>query len=521
MPIELLIHNFGYICSGLISVILAFFILMKGVHKRSYQLIFLTGLSYFAYCIVYLLAVNIQDSHSSSIFAFLMMVAATTPCFNAHLAFSTFNIVKEHTKGLVVMYSALILMYVSYALDSYNFRLVSAPKGYFPNFFVPGPYYWMYMVFFFVVIIYFFSILIKHYKRVDANEQNRLKYFFAGFGWGYLWSLPIYMVILNVPYGVNLMVLTPLMGLYTLPLAYGVYKYDLLNINVAIKSTFLYSFFLVFIGGSIIAVNLLNNYFSVLYTDFPIWILPLISALLVLFVGITIWNQLRQADLLKYEFINNISHKFRTPLTHIRWLAEEFRDMDNREDRIKAVDQIQFASMRLFELTSAVIGASKNTNDLALYRFGEVSVKDLIQDIDKAHKDEVEQKNLVVHFEIDPAIDVIHADKARLQFALQIIFENSLKYTPQGGSITVSVTKKDGEIHISFKDSGIGIKMDDVPHVFSKFFRAVNARHIDTEGMGIGLFIAKDIIEKHKGRIWAESEGESKGSTFNIVLPVN
>jgi hypothetical protein len=328
------------------------------------------------------------------------------------------------------------------------------------------------------------------------------------------------MVILNVPYGVNLMILTPLIGLYTIPVAYGVYKYDLLNINVAIKSTFLYSFLLVFIGGSIIAVNLLNNRLSLLYTNFPIWLLPLVSAFLVLFVGAVIWNQLRQADLLKYEFINNISHKFRTPLTHIRWLAEEFRDMDNREDRVKAVDQIQFASMRLFELTSAVIGASKNTNDLALYRFGEVNVRDLILDIDKAHRDEVDLKRLSVQFNIDESVGVIYADKARLQFALQIIFENSLKYTPEGGSIDVAVTKNEGEIHISFKDSGIGIRVDDVPHVFSKFFRAVNARHIDTEGMGIGLFIAKDIIEKHKGRIWAESEGENKGATFSVVLPV-
>lgn len=519
MPVELLIHNFGYICAGLVSVILTFFILLKAPRKRSYQLLFLMALSYFIYCIFYLLSVNSSDVQTSTMFAFLMMVAGTAPCLNAHLAFSTFNIVKEHMKGLIVMYVFLIGMYIFYFISPYSFRLDSAPKGYFPNFFVPGPLYWIYMAFFFAVIGWFFTILIKHYKKVDANEQNRLKYFFAGFGWAYFWSLPIYMVILSVPYGVNLMILTPLIGLYTIPVAYGVYKYDLLNINVAIKSAFLYSFLIVFIGGSIIAVNLLNNRLSLIYTNFPIWLLPLVSAFLVLFVGAVIWNQLRQADLLKYEFINNISHKFRTPLTHIRWLAEEFRDMDNREDRAKAVDQIQFASMRLFELTSAVIGASKNTNDLALYRFGEVNLRNLIQDIDKAHKDEVSLKKLSMQFKVDDSIGTIHADKARLQFALQIIFENSLKYTPEGGTVTVSVTKKESEIHISFKDSGIGIRVEDVPHVFSKFFRAVNARHIDTEGMGIGLFIAKDIIEKHKGRIWAESEGENKGSTFHVVLP--
>ncbi len=520
MPVELLIHNFGYICAGLISVVLTFFILLKAPHRRNYQLLFLMALSYFIYCIFYLVSVNTYNVSISTTFAFLMMIAGTAPCLNAHLAFSTFNIVKEHTRGLIVMYTFLIGMYIFYILSPYSFRLDSAPKGYFPNFFFPGPFYWIYMTFFFAVIGYFFTILIRHYKKVDTNEQNRLKYFFAGFGWAYFWSLPIYMVILNIPYGIELMILTPLIGLYTIPLAYGVYKYDLLNINVAIKNTLLYTFFIVFIGGSIIVVNLLNNHLTVAYTNFPIWLLPFISALLVMFVGITVWNQLRQADLLKYEFINNISHKFRTPLTHIRWLAEEFRDMDNREERIKAVDQLQFASMRLFELTSAVIGASKNTNDLALYRFADVSVQELIQNIDKAHKDEVERKKLNVQYKIDSSVDTVIADKARLQFALQILFENALKYTPENGSIVVSVTKHDSEIHITFTDSGIGILVDDVPHVFSKFFRAVNARHIDTEGMGIGLFIAKDIIEKHRGRIWAESEGLNKGATFRVVLPV-
>lgn len=534
MPVELLIHNFGYVCSGLIAVALGFFVLFKDPRRRAYLLFFLMAFSYALYVVFYLLAVNIPNTHASSIFAFLMIIGATAPCLNAHLAFATFNLEGLHKKGLAIMYISLATMYVFFAGDPNRVRLLSKPKEYFPNFFIPGPYYWIYFIFFFVVMGYFFSVLIKYYRKADAHERNRLKYFFGGFAWAYTWSLPIYMMILNIPMAGDMMLLTPLIGLYTIPVAYGVYKYDLLNINIAIKNALLYGFFIVFVGGSIIAVNLLNSYLAGIYTNFPIWILPISSAVLVLLVSVIIWNQLRQADLLKYEFINNISHKFRTPLTHIRWIADEFRDMNDPAERAKAADQIQFASMRLFELTSVVINASKNTNDLALYRFGSVNLPELIKDIDKAHRDQVTARQLKVEFKADAGIEsmgehrvIVKADKARLQFAFQILFENAIIYTPVGGSITISISnptssaKTSKEVLVSFKDTGIGIGDADLPHVFSKFFRAVNARHTDTEGMGIGLYIAKDIIEKHKGRIWVESDGVNKGSTFTVALPLD
>ncbi len=520
MPIELLINNIGHVCTGLLSFFLGLFILLKDWRRKTHRLYFYAVLTFSLYCLMYLLAVNIPDSELSSVFAFLMIVAASTTCFSAHLAFETFNIAGAHKRGIRIMYGSLLAMYAFFAINPSAVRLISEPKSYFPNFFIPGPYYLFYCAFYFMVIGYFFTVLIRHYKKVDLNEQNRMKYFFLAFGWAYAWSVPIYMMILDMPYGDKAILLAPLIGLHSIPLAYGVFKYDLLNINVVVKNALFYGFFIVFVGGSVMAAGFSNQYVQTLYPDFPIWILPIVSGFLVLFVGFIVWNQLRQSDLLKYEFINNISHKFRTPLTHIRWLAEELRDIDSAEERNRAVDQIQFASMRLFELTSAVIDASKNTNDLALYRFIDVDVKELIRAIDKAHKDQIVSKKLKVVYGIDEQVTTVRADKARLQFALQILFENALIYTPESGTILISVKKTAAEVVIAFKDSGIGISADDITHVFSKFFRAPNARHADTEGMGIGLYIAKDTIEKHKGRIWVESEGEGKGATFNVALPL-
>ncbi len=522
MAIELLIHNFGYICSALITIALGLFILLKDPKKRTYQLFFLSTVSYVLYAIAYVLSVNIEDSGVASVFAFLMVIAATIPCFHAHLAFATFGIEKEHKRGLTVMYSCFAAVFAFFIANPYGLRLQSIPKAYFPNFFQPGPYYWIYFLFFFGVLAYYYTVLIKYYKKADKHEQNRLKYYFAGFTWAYVWSLPIYMLIWNIPGAGYLMVFTPLLGLYTLPLAYGVYKYDLLNINIAIKNALLYGFFVVFVGGSVILINALNGFLTKTYNKFPIWIVPVSSVFLVLLVSVIVWNQLRQADLLKYEFINNISHKFRTPLTHIRWLASELKGMNDPIERERAGAKIDFASMRLFELTNAVINASRDVNP-SVYRFASVKIHDLIADIRKAHEDQVEAKRMNVEFKFDNSVMddfVLRADRARLQFALQILYENALMYTPAGGHVTVSVSAQSSqkEIVITFKDDGIGIKDSDISHVFSRFFRAINARRTDTEGMGLGLFIAKDIIEKHGGRIWAESDGENKGSTFSVAL---
>jgi signal transduction histidine kinase len=331
-------------------------------------------------------------------------------------------------------------------------------------------------------------------------------------------SIPIFLNIYDIQF-IDMMY-TSLVGLYAIPLAYGVFKYDLISINIAARNAIMYAFYTVFVGVAIVAVNVFNNYLSHEYVDFPMWLLPMLSGVFVVLVGWIVWQQIREADLLKYEFINNISHKFRTPLTHIRWLAEDLRDTQDQEERNKAVEQIQFASMRLFELTNIVIDASQSTNDIYLYHFTPVSVQEILQEIDKAHVDQIEHKKLQVTIDIGPDVPKVKADKTRLRFALQILFENAIIYTTEGGTLTIKLRQIGGEIILSFRDNGIGISETDLPHVFSKFYRSQEARHTDTEGMGIGLYMAKNIVEKHNGRIWAESRGEGQGATFSIALPI-
>jgi len=518
MNILLIIHNFGYLGCILLSGVLGLFILAHGWNKKPNILYFLTAYTYIFYCVSYLLAVNLTDAYAAQMAAHFMMITMAIVAVNAHLAFSVFGLEAKHKKFLIAMYSSGIAIFLFYMQDISRFSGPLTSAAYFAHFPQGGPYYFLFEIFVFWVIIYFLATLILLYRKADPVEKNRLKYFILAFVWGYGFSIPAFMNISG--FRQIDMVVTVFIGLYTIPLGYGVFRYNLIDIRIAAKNAAIYILYTVFFGALITGVNILNNYILVHDYNFPIWILPGISGIFIMIAGLLMWRKIREADLLKYEFINNISHKFRTPLTHIRWLAEDLREMETQEERNKAVEQIQFASMRLFELTNIVMDASQSTSQFYLYHFTNVDLAQLISEIDKAHKDQMEQKRLQLHIDVGPDVLHVKADKARLQFALQILFENSLIYTPVGGLMDIKVRQIGDEIIITFKDNGIGIREEDIPYLFSKFYRSTNARHADTEGMGIGLYMAKTIVEKHNGRIWAESKGENQGSKFSIALPI-
>ncbi len=103
---------------------------------------------------------------------------------------------------------------------------------------------------------------------------------------------------------------------------------------------------------------------------------------------------------------------------------------------------------------------------------------------------------------------------------MQMVLENAITYSPTGGSISISAEAKRDTLIISVKDSGIGISKEDMARLFSKFFRSSNASRAHTEGLGIGLYLSHDILKRHGGALWAESEGAGKGSTFFFEIPL-
>jgi two-component system sensor histidine kinase VicK len=267
-----------------------------------------------------------------------------------------------------------------------------------------------------------------------------------------------------------------------------------------------------------------NDAISSIIPDFPIWLLPLLSAFVAVALGVFIWKKIKEVDLLKYEFVNVVTHRFRTPLTYSRWALETLRTATDPHDREEAISTIDDANTKLNELTNTLISISNSDDVQYAYTYTSESFLPILNETLAAVHGRVEEKAL--HIELpygssEENTPLLSVDRNRIQFALQMIIENAIIYSPEKSKIVLNTTISKNFLIFSAQDFGIGISKEDIGHLFSKFFRGATARKAYTEGLGIGLYVARDIMHRHGGDLWAESAGLGKGSTFFIKIPIS
>jgi len=148
-------------------------------------------------------------------------------------------------------------------------------------------------------------------------------------------------------------------------------------------------------------------------------------------------------------------------------------------------------------------------------------VDDLIQDAVNPLSTTFKKKGIQIIVKSEKNLPIIKADHDRLLQVLQNLLGNALQFTPPKGIVEIQTHKRGKFIHISVKDTGSGIQAAHLPHIFERFYRADRSRsRTNGGGSGIGLTIAKSLVEAHGGKIWAESEGLNKGSIFTFTLPI-
>jgi signal transduction histidine kinase len=132
----------------------------------------------------------------------------------------------------------------------------------------------------------------------------------------------------------------------------------------------------------------------------------------------------------------------------------------------------------------------------------------------------MKEKQIQFEFRVLPKkLPKVKIDPEKISLVIENLLDNAIRYNLVGGTITISLDLKNDEIEFSIEDSGIGIPESEKSNIFQKFFRASNALKKETEGSGLGLFVAKNIVEAHGGKIWFESE-EGKGTTFHFTIPI-
>lgn len=221
------------------------------------------------------------------------------------------------------------------------------------------------------------------------------------------------------------------------------------------------------------------------------------------------------------EFLSLTSHQLYTPTSIIRGFSSLLREEGWGELNAKqrdAVEEIYVSSKRMADLVAELLSISKIQAGTFEIKRAETNLENLLKNIVKQIEQTKPDQSIKIELDLPGEISPINIDAEKIRIVVYNLLDNAIKYTSKG-KVIISVAQTDIEITVSIKDEGVGIPAEDFEKLFQPFFRGKSILELDNKGTGLGLYIARLIVEKHGGKIRAESEGLNKGSKFIFVLP--
>jgi len=396
--------------------------------------------------------------------------------------------------------------------------------------------YIFYILTFFLTFLVLFNLL-KKYFILTKPEKLRIQYFLIGiliFAFANLIFNVIFPTFLNTfQYNWVGNYSTIFLLAFT---AYAIVKQELFGIRVVLTSIFV----------SLIAILLL---FDILFLTSEVLHQLFKSLILVIFLYFgyslikSVLNEIERRKQLekltlklekvnvrlkkllemKEEFLHITSHQLRTPLTAIRgmvsmWCEGDFKKLSQaKKDEIKK--RIYLSTERLNNITNDMIDAMELEGGRLKHDFRPVSLVRIIQETIETFKTNFDKNNLYINFKHPKYLPEIQGEESYLRQVFMNLIDNAQKYTSKGG-VEINLKKENNFLVCEITDTGIGISEEDKERLFKKFSRGQRAEQLHTSGTGLGLFIVKKIIEEHNGKIFVFSEGENKGTTFKVCLPI-
>jgi PAS domain S-box-containing protein len=229
----------------------------------------------------------------------------------------------------------------------------------------------------------------------------------------------------------------------------------------------------------------------------------------------------RLVEQMKSDFVSTVSHELRTPLTSIYGFAETLLRQDvmfGEDERRTFLGYIASESQRLTGIVDALLNVARLDTGYLQVNLAPTDVRDVVGELVESVQDASSNGHtFVVDLPDEPLAAT--ADREKLRQVFQILLDNALRYSPEGGTVTVGVERKDERVEVSVADEGVGIPQADQERIFRKFYRGAGAEaRAGQGGTGLGLFIARGLVTAMGGRIWVESR-EGEGSTFAFELP--
>ncbi|MFX0011800.1 MAG: PAS domain S-box protein [Candidatus Hermodarchaeota archaeon] len=237
-------------------------------------------------------------------------------------------------------------------------------------------------------------------------------------------------------------------------------------------------------------------------------------------------EKLKELDQIRKDLIIRISHELKTPLVSIsggtELLLSLFKDKLSLDEK-EVLEIIQKGGDRLKRLIDNLVDVTRIEYNKLKLRLKETDIVELLKDCANEMMYLIKKRELTLKFMLPDRL-LLKIDKIRLEQVIINLLSNAIKNTPPDGTITIRAYTKGDYVTISVSDSGIGLTKEEIQRLFSRFGKieryGSGLEYIDIQGTGLGLFISKEIIELHKGEIWAESLGRNQGSTFIIKLPI-
>lgn len=307
---------------------------------------------------------------------------------------------------------------------------------------------------------------------------------------------------------------------------------DQLNIPAQCKkygiSVWQYPQFIFLVMGFIIITSIIVAYFigsHYIENVETVALLVILLATVLLSLAFIItksFEKLAEANRMKSEFVSIVSHQLRSPLSNLRWGIELLMS-----GRIGVIEEAQIEYFKILkencgrmrELVSNLLIVSRIDTSTLPIKNAEFSLSDLIREIVKGSEIFAKASNVSLEFNCQENLPNVIADSSQITLAVDNLLDNAIKYTKEKGTVKLKLERKDKNLHFEIADSGVGIPKEDQKYIFQKFFRSQNAAKHQTQGSGLGLYIAKAIIEKSGGKVGFKSQ-EGVGSTFWFTLPI-
>ncbi|MFH1608792.1 MAG: ATP-binding protein [Patescibacteria group bacterium] len=460
----------------------------------------------------------------------LMAGAIFIPITYLHFILEFLGKMKEKKKILIFGYFSFIVFFIlnltPWFINGVEQKL---SFNFWPN---AGLFYTPFLIFWFFYIIYPIYLLVKEKAVSVGLKRNQISFILLGTIIGYtggITNFPLWYDISIPPIG------NWATTIYLAIIAYVIVKHHLMQIKVVITE---------FLVGSITIILLLDAVTSEdVYKQLFRWGVFFIFIYFGYLLIKSVLNEVKRGDELevltkklkeankdlkkldkaKSEFLSIASHQLRTPLTAIKGYISLMLEKNYGkvpEKMVRPLENVFQSNERLLSLVNDLLNLSRLNAGKTEFTTSIISLEKLTSDIVEELKINANKKGIYINIEKpSKSLPNIIADRDKLRQIILNIIDNAIKYTDKGG-ITIRFNKTLSTEKISISDTGSGMEKEEIDNVFKMFTRATAGVKNNTGGSGVGLYVAKKFIDMHNGKVWIESQGEDKGTTFHIELPI-